>query len=280
MESRQTFRSKVTDEAWQYKIRKQKEQEWIESGKYQFWNDIDLSLKRARVKEVERKTAEKIILEYEWLGDMAITNKYYGIFFDNFCGGVACINTNGQNCNTHKLYGLSMGEVGYLARGACAYWTPRGSASKLISYAIKLEKLRGAKILVAFADTDAGEYGTVYQAANWICLGKGAEDRQLVSDNGRVYERRTLHSRGIKAADYKKLYKIGWKIQRTNAKYRYCYILADEPEKTRIYNRIKHLITEYPKRPNAAAFENGSDDQLEKGGANPTQPLHLQAING
>jgi hypothetical protein len=87
MESRLTFRSIVTDEAWQYKIRKQKEIDFINSGKYQFWKDIDLSLKNAKIKRVERETAKKIILEYEWLGDMAITNIFYGIFFGNFCGG-------------------------------------------------------------------------------------------------------------------------------------------------------------------------------------------------
>ena len=91
MESRLTYRKKVTDQAWQYKIRLSKESEWLKSNKYKFWEDIDLDLKKAIIKEVERKTAEKIILEYEWLGDMAITNKYYGIFFENYCGGVICI---------------------------------------------------------------------------------------------------------------------------------------------------------------------------------------------
>jgi hypothetical protein len=185
MVSRLTFRNKQTVEAWQYKIRKEKERIWNDTNKYKFWENLDLNLKTAIVKETDRKTAEKIILEYEWLGDMAVTNKYYGIFFGNYCGGVICINTNGVMANNGMMYGIDDKYVSYFARGACPFWTPKGTASKLLSYALKLEQRRGAKVAHAFSDTDAGEYGTVYQATNWICLGKQKSNDYELSKNGK-----------------------------------------------------------------------------------------------
>lgn len=253
MESRQTFRSVSTTEAWQYKIRKKKEKEWIRSGKYLFWNDINLKLKSAMVREVERKTAEKIILEYEWLGDMAVTNKYYGIFFESFCGGVICINTNGVMAGNGRMYGLEDRFVSYFARGACPFWTPTGTASKLLSFALKLEKKRGAKVAHAFSDTDAGEYGTVYQATNWICLGRQrGNDIELVKNNkiiGSRYLSQIASRHGKTPSQMEKIMTSkGWAVQPTNKKYRYCYILVDGEEKDTIMAKISPLITDYPKR--------------------------------
>lgn len=255
MESRSTFRNKVTDEAWQYKIRKQKQSDWIESGRYQFWNDIDLNLKKAIVREVERKTAEKIILEYEWLGDMAVTNKFYGIFFANFCGGVICINTGGHAAHGEKQFGIVKGELSYFARGACPFWTPKGTASKLLSFALKYEKQRGAKMAIAYSDHDAGEYGTVYQATNWNFIGytKGKDAPQYVKNN-KILDSRTWQELYKRDKTIKnRLHSNGWVKQYANPKGRYVYILADEPYKSSIFANIKNLIMPYPKRPQTAA---------------------------
>jgi hypothetical protein len=256
MESRSTFRKKVTDEAWQYKIRVQKENDWLKSGRYKFWENIDLSLKKSIVREVERKTAEKIILEYEWLGDMAVTNKYYGIFFGPYCGGVICINTGGHSAQGEKQFGILKGELSYFARGACPFWTPKGTASKLLSFALKLEKKRGVKMAIAYADHDAGEYGTVYQATNWIFIGYSKPKPQYVKNNkildSRVWEGMFSKDKSIK----ERLEKNGWKKQYGSPKARFIYILADEPYKKSIFTNIKHLVAQYPKRQNA---------QIEKG---------------
>lgn len=254
MESnRITFRQKQTTEAWQHKIRKEREEYY--RNKKNVWDGINLSLKKSMVRPCTRKQAEKIILEYEWLGDMAITNMFYGIFFDNVMGGVICINQYGISSRAEKTYGINKGEMSYFARGACAYWTPKGSASKLLSWALKFEKQRGAKLAIAYADSDAGEYGTVYQATNWICIGKtvpGGADLHYVK-NKYVLDGRTMTSyakrNNMSMDKYRKvLEKDGWIKQKSNPKFRYLYILANEPERTQIYNRIKHIIIEYPKR--------------------------------
>lgn len=268
MTSRLTFRNKITSEAWQYKVRKQSEEKWLNSNKYRFWQDIDLSLKKAVIKEVERKTAEKIILEYEWLGDMAITNKYYGIFFGNYCGGVICINTNGNAAHCGKFYGIESSQVSYFARGACAFWTPTGSASKLLAFALKMEKERGALVAVAYADNDAGEYGTVYQASNWIFTGYTQPEPQYVKNN-KIIDSRQWKGNYAKDKTYKnRLLSDGWKLQYGNKKGRYVYILASGKQYDKIYNKIKKLIAPYPKRKHAGIVQDKEQvaDQQQDGG--------------
>ena len=280
MESRLTFHSKQTTEAWQHKIRVEREK-YYKSQK-NIWDNIDKSLKNAIIRKCTRKQAKKIILEYEWLGTLPPSTIYFGIFFENICGGVVCYVMNGGGINTARMYGVKNKNVAYLCRGACSYWTPSGSASKLISMSLKLIKKEYsyAKVAHAYSDTDAGEYGTVYQATNWICLGKyGSGATQLLDRNNKIYHDNILTNLAKKhnvsrEIVFKKLQNMGWKRQKVNPKYRYCYILVDEPEKTIIYNRIKHLIVNYPKR-KADTLKKGSGDQPEKGGANPTCPLHL-----
>lgn len=274
-ESRLTFRSKVTDEAWQYKIREKIKADW--GNKYKFWENIDLSLKNAIVKRVDRKVAEKIILEYEWLGDMAVTNIYYGIFFENFCGGVICINSNGSNKDCGKMFGIDSKYVSYFARGACPFWTPKGSASKLLSYALKFEKTRGAKVALAYSDNDAGEYGTVYQATNWTFIGYGNPKPQYTKGN-RIIDSRTWQGMYRKDKTIKdRLIKEGWRKQMSSAKGRYCYLLADGQEKKMILDKINKLILPYPKRPTKSVISIVNDavtNPSEEGGAVPTITHH------
>jgi len=253
MFERKTFRPKKTREAWQYQIKREREEYY--KNKNNIWDAINKSLKNAVIKPCTRKQAEKIILEYEWLGDMAVTNIFYGIFFENIMGGTICINSSGSSPNSEKSFGIKKGELSYFARGACAYWTPVGTASKLLSFALKLEKKRGAKAAIAYADTDAGEYGTVYQATNWFYIGKsipGGADLHY-SKNNYILDGRTMTEYAKRNNMSMDKYRIeleanGWILQRKNPKHRYFYILADEPLKTVMFNKIKHLIKPYPKR--------------------------------
>ena len=258
---RSTFRSKQTDEAWQYKVRKERESFY--KGKENIWNNIDLSLKKSIIRKVTREQAEKLILEYEWLGTLPPASFYYGIFFENILGGVVCYVGNGGGPSCAKMYGIKDREIGYLLRGACAYWTPKGSASRLISISLKLIKkdYPHIKIAIAYADSEAGEYGTVYQATNWLCLGLGNDgkspSKEWVNTKGKIFHNSitTDIARRNKTTNKKvtqHLLDKGWRQQPRNAKCRYLYLIAQGEERQRIYNRIKQYISDYPKRPNSA----------------------------
>src|SRR5688500_14772938 len=78
-----------------------------------------------------------------------------------------------------------------LARGACVQCAPLGANSKLVAWTCKLlARDTKAKLLIAYSDTDAGEIGTIYQACNWVCVGKGSATTQWIAPNGRIYDQK------------------------------------------------------------------------------------------
>jgi hypothetical protein len=55
------------------------------------------------------------------------------------------------------------------------HYAPRNAASYLISRACRLaQREHGWTVFYAYADPDAGEIGTIYQALGWDYIGQGA----------------------------------------------------------------------------------------------------------
>lgn len=274
--SRLTFRKADTRVAWQKQLRDQFADEGVPPVPH-------LDLKLALVRPVSRRVAEQIILKYEWLGTMGPgTNFHYGIFFGNYCAGVCCfcVGGGGANIYAYKEFGLSSArELAYLARGANVHWAPVGTNSKLVSWSCRLiAKDSGCKIALAYADTDAGEIGTIYQACNWVHIGKGSSTRQWVSPTGRVLDQKLPHNLMVRDGrrrtrmDYvRALRAAGWREQATNPKYRYVYIL-DRNDKA-LVARIERMAKPYPKR---APLE-GQKGPPSVGGSIPTRTLQKKS---
>lgn len=272
--SRLTFRDAAGDVAWQKQLRDHYASEPAP--------DVDLSLKRAVIRRVSRNLAKQIILKYEWLGTLPNCTHYYGLFFGSHCAGVTCfgVGVGGANLNAYKEWGLvDQTELAYLQRGANVHWSPTGANSKLVSWSCKL--LAGetrAKLAIAYSDTDAGEIGTIYQACNWICVGKGSSTNQWVAPNGRIYDQKYASNlakrQGVnRQSVVRELYRAGWHEQKSNPKHRYVYIL-DKSDKALI-DRVERMRQPYPKRAAEVTPSDTPGDQPGEGGARPTQPLEV-----
>lgn len=255
MLSRSKFREDTSGKAWQRLVREEKAREYDDRVKW--WEGVDLSLKRSRVRPITRQQAEKMILEYEWLGTMAPTRYHYGIFFGEVLGGVGCVGTNAGGRNTHRMFGVKQNRCVVLARGACPHWTPKGTASRLIAWTDNLLAREDvADVMLAYGDPEAGEIGTVYQACNWHYIGtSGKQPDWALSPENKV-----LHTRGVSAlaarndTDFdtvmQALVDAGWQRMTQTPKHRYCTILAEGATKRRIEAKIAPLIEPYPKREN------------------------------
>lgn len=247
--SRSTFRDVAGDVAWQKQLRDR----FIDEGTPPVSH---LSVKKAIVRPVSRKLAEQIILKYEWLGTMAQTGHHYGIFFDSYCAGVCCVAAGAATggVNAHKEWNLQRDEFATLARGACVHWAPKGTNSKLVSWTCKLLPLHTkAKLVVAYSDTDAGEIGTIYQACNWYCVGRGSSTNQWIAPNGRIYDQKLPYDlrrrdgfKWPRSHYVKALRDAGWKEQASNPKYRYVQILDKSDKK--LAELVKSKSVPYPKR--------------------------------
>jgi hypothetical protein len=232
-----------------------------------------LDVKRAVVRPVSRRIAEQIILKYEWLGTMAQSGYHYGIFYGSYCAGVCCVE-----------FGLKASELGTLARGACVHWAPPGSNSKLLARTARMmARDTACRLLLAYSDTDAGEIGTVYQAANWAYVGRGKSTTQFVAPNGRLYDQKIVYDTRRKAGTLKSVswtaqrdaFRVaGWGEQQSNPKHRYVYVL-DRSDRA-LVDRIERMRQPYPKRAKHPSDAPGV--QPGEGGAAPTRTLQEAAV--
>ena len=270
-QSRLTFRDAAGDVAWQKQLRDQYEAEGVPPVPH-------LDVKRAMVRPVSRKLAEQIILKYEWLGTMATTGWHYGLFYGQHCAGVCCVAAGAATggVNSHMEWGINRNELAILARGACVHWAPTGSNSKLVSWTCRLlAKDTNAKLIIAYSDTDAGEIGTIYQACNWTCVGRGAATMQWVAPNGRIYDQKLPYDlrrrEGFKRErrDYvQELRRSGWREQPSNPKFRYVYVL-DKSDKE-LVALVESKRQPYPKRD--ARPVNGDDLATSEAGRFDSEP--------
>lgn len=160
--------------AHQFKIRQNKQKE--ELNKLSF-NINDISLKNSIVRPITRLECEKMINEYEWLGYLPKYSKYhFGLFFnvngEEYLGGVVSYQPEyGDNMNVWDNYGFT-GKIIQLSRGTCTWWSPKNSASFMISKTIKwLEKNTEYEVISSTVDPNAGEIGTIYQSMGWYYVG-------------------------------------------------------------------------------------------------------------
>jgi hypothetical protein len=208
------------------------------------------------VEQITYAEAKAIIVRYEWLGSMPTgTRACYGLKTPSReLAGVAVF-AAGPAPESGDLCGREHRDLAVcLARGACVHWAPPSAASFLIARACKLAaKQFGWKVFFAYADWEAGEYGAVYQAANWLYLGVGAGrgDRRgrwrfFNKRDGRWHAERAIYKRHLKLADLRS--HPDWIPDFTPDKGRYVWFAGTQREKRELRQKLKYAPQPYPKR--------------------------------
>lgn len=159
--------------------RRKREQLMLEEPRVQI-----ASLDGYTVGTIGQREAESLIDRYEYLGTMGRAEVFIGLFSPyRELHGVAAFGRGPNGGREGREIGSIRALIGEpalcLERGACVHYAPKNAASYLISRACRLvSRLSGTAIFFAYADPKAGEYGAVYQAANWIYLGQGDFNRK------------------------------------------------------------------------------------------------------
>lgn len=169
----------------------------------------------------------------------------------------------GANNNLARSFGLHQTECCELCRVALSkHETP---VSKIVSIALKMLKKQspGLRLVVSYADTRYNHHGGIYQAMNWIYIGRVKSTPDYFVD-GRWMRQRQVNSRfgTIKGFMGKK--------RKGSDKHKYLFPLDDAMRK-----QIETLRKPYPER------ERGETDSApgtnrEIGGASPTRSLLSQ----
>ena len=191
------------------------------------------------VETVSRQAAAPIILTYEWLGDMGRSTIFAGLTAPSReLLGVACFGYGPGGRIREKIGGPAY----CLERGACVHWAPPNAASFLIARACKLVyRMTGVERFFAYCDPMAGEYGAVYQAANWTYLGQGLDGRfgrerryfVLTPGDDPDNPANWRTSRALRRDPYNSLTfaaarKLGWQIASREAKHVYAIHVGRE----------------------------------------------------
>lgn len=217
-----------------------------------WWDNINIDLSKAVVKEVDFVTARTMIEQYEWLGCMpAFVWCCYGIYFDNeYCGGVVVFSPDyAENTGVWDKYEYT-GKLILLSRGVCVHWTPKNTASKLITEAIKMlpEKY---KVVTCTIDRLAGEIGTIYQACNFSYVGvmREGKTRTAYKIKGKVYGTRALRAKiGSEKKEEVLKYFPDAEYCEQLSKERYFYFRGSKNDQKYFKSKLAHLIKPYPKR--------------------------------
>ncbi len=257
--------------AHQRLIREQRAQQASDANLFgEWWHDLDTDIAKATVREVSRETAEKVILEYEWLGCMPAVVWYsYGIYFDGHLGGVVCYGPEysenlgrqarerGRKCADWSRYGYE-GKMILLSRGACVHWAHPHAGSKLIRASMKLLPER-FEVVTATVDAAAGEVGTIYQAAGFVYVGSMREGNPKVKfrakdREGWLIDGKIWGSRSIRAVcgttEWATVQQYFPKAERVaqHSKGRYFAFRGSKRVQEQHRAAIAHLVQPYPKR--------------------------------
>lgn len=220
--------------------------------------EIEIDIKKAVCKEITYEQASTIIIPYEWLGTMGTTKYHYGIFYDDILAGAICFGWFQAPVGYKNYVGEKYAKQGLqLSRGACVWWAHNHSASKLIGFGLREITKKDFKFCIAFSDEDAGEIGTVYQATNWLYLGKRTDKIQdykiIYKDTKKTFcdtrdLTRKLGFRGIKKAEEYIKINPNLAIVLIKPKARYIKLLGNKKENNEMLQILSPKLLPYPKR--------------------------------
>lgn len=210
---------------------------------------------------------------WHYTGTVPVTkSNRIGIWEDDIFKG-CIIFTSGAGASTNgKQFGLrynfDMVELQRIALDK--HITP---VSRMVKIAIIMLKKVNPRLrmIVSYSDPREGHHGGVYQAGNWVYVGKTAPIVEYELSDGRWVSKRVVSKHWGRYE--KAFYMQTGKTRKTIPKYKYLYPLDAEMKA-----KIEPLRKPYPKRQKDSSEP--SAIHAEEGGAAPTLTLHNSPMEG
>jgi hypothetical protein len=224
-----------------------------------------------RLEKASYKAVSYACLNFHYAKSVPNVGLAYNVFNakNEWCG-VICYGIGATN-NIGRPYGLNQGQVVELVRMALN--GNQESTTKAMAISLKLIKkdAPNIKLIVSYADSEQGHFGTIYQATNWFYTGFSTDTNLIV--NGKREHRRTLGSRfGTCSSDAirQKGYRV--EVLKTKPKWKYIYPLDKS-----LIPLCKSLSKPYPKAQEVNQDKRDTSS-IEIGGSNPTLALNLSEM--
>lgn len=200
-----------------------------------------------RLEKASSKAIKYACINFHYARSVPNVGLAYSVFnLKNEWCGVICYGL-GASHNIGMPYGLNQGQIVELVRMALN--GKQESTTKAMALSIKLLKkdAPNIKMIVSYADSEKGHYGTIYQATNWVYVGY-SNDTNLVINGKRMHRRSVGSSYGTSSAE--KLRTKGFKVDviKTKPKWKYLYPIHKE-----MVELCKNISKPYPKKLTNAA---------------------------
>ena len=169
--------------AWQYDIRLKNFEADLAQSNLSREELLNLNIKDFKFSFIDSKHIFKcheiksFIERHEWLGKMPHrpTHRFIATYKGILAGAVIMAT---PNTFSHLLGKENMHLEKLIARGACISWSPKNLASALLMYSINwMAQNTEYRYFTAYADPEAKELVTIYQACNFIYLGQNSGAR-------------------------------------------------------------------------------------------------------
>lgn len=183
-----------------------------------------------------------------------------------------------RGASPHLLsrYGLQQHEGCELTRVALT--THKSQVSRVVALAIKFLRRHapGLRLIVSFADPNAGHHGGIYQAGGWLYCGTSAGKVDWIGPDGKFYLNRQTSVSGL-VRQFGKVTKVFKRAECTPVemapKHRYLMPLDADMRAS-----VLPLAQPYPKRTMspARAKDQAAEHPSALGGETPTRTLQTQ----
>ncbi|MEK2687917.1 Mom family adenine methylcarbamoylation protein [Bdellovibrio sp. GT3] len=230
-------------ECWQYLIKKEKSQ-------HQNFQSNPILSSNVCVEPISYQEAKDFILEYEWLGNMGWGNICFGLRHETKLIAVVVFGSHlGRTINLNSKGTKKIAKAFQLHRGASAPNCPTWGPSYLIRRSLKeIQRIYNSSLVFCYADPQAGEVGTIYQACGAVYLGlTDPGGAKYLDINGILFHPRKVYriygTRNITTLTEKGL---SVKAIPIHKKHRYVFILGSNQHE--ILKLFAKKISPYPKR--------------------------------
>ena len=185
------------------------------------------NIKALRVEPVLPRVVQDIVTQRHYLHSMpAATRKCFGVYCEKALVG-AVVFTSGARQGHNLLAAIKPQEMATLARLWLVDDLPKNAESRVIGFVLRyIRQHTDWKLLLSYADPNAGHVGTIYQATGWLYLGQQEPSSYLDLGDGKLLHPRTVYERyGSNAVGHLRRTGINATRRTVAAKHRYAYVL-------------------------------------------------------
>lgn len=196
-----------------------------------------VSLGDIEFKEVPTKELYDLMLNYHYLHRKVNAKYAFGLYQDNKLKGMITYTPVRPSLSNSISDSATIDNTLELSR---LYIKDEVSqnipniTSQFVAWTLKQLKEQGNWFIISFADSGMNHVGSIYQACNFLYLGKTNQDWDIYSGKGRYSEH------WVKGKDYR------YRVLKT-VKHRYLFLAGNKAFKKQAKDRLKRKVCSYPK---------------------------------